>query len=146
MGLAGVFLFCQYLKLPTPQKAPKKRPSKPLNLRAFINAHPKQDALNGVNFKPYDASNRISILCRHTFKPSSSRCHGVIRQAANQKQRKQITGKPKNQTDINLESRLTYSSRRIYRLASPRINSKPSNRQAYIFIRRQEERLKQAKF
>nr|DAX60535.1 MAG TPA: hypothetical protein [Caudoviricetes sp.] len=29
---------------------------------------------------------------------------------------------------------MTYTSRRIPRLASPRINSKPSNRQAYIFI------------
>lgn len=115
-------------------KGPKKRPSKPSKLKTFINAQPKHDAQKGANFKPYDASNRISILCRHTFKPSSSRCHSVIRQAANQKQRKPITGKPKNQTDINLESRLTYSSRRICHLASPRINSKPSNRQAYIFI------------
>lgn len=127
-------------------KGPEKRPSKPLNLRAFINVHPKHDAQKGANFKPYDASNRISILCRHTFKPSSSRCHSVIRQAANQKQRKPITGKPKNQTDINLESRLTYSSRRIYRLAFARINSKPSNLQGYMFIHWQAKRLKPAKF
>nr|DAF12436.1 MAG TPA: hypothetical protein [Caudoviricetes sp.] len=42
----------------------------------------KRPQKNGVNFKSYDASNRISILCRHTLKPSSSRCHAVIRQAS----------------------------------------------------------------
>nr|DAT01793.1 MAG TPA: hypothetical protein [Caudoviricetes sp.] len=43
MDLAGVFFFCQSLKRPA-RKTPKKRPSKPLNFRAFINVHPKQDA------------------------------------------------------------------------------------------------------
>nr|DAX60534.1 MAG TPA: hypothetical protein [Caudoviricetes sp.] len=50
MDLAGVFFFCQSLKRPAPQTTRKKRPSKPLNLKAFINVYPKTRRLKRRKF------------------------------------------------------------------------------------------------